>query len=41
VNLGVKSRGWRGARTSPRQEVPINHFRKTLTEFLNMPAESE
>jgi phenylpropionate dioxygenase-like ring-hydroxylating dioxygenase large terminal subunit len=41
VNLGVKSRGWRGARTSPRQEVPINHFRKTLTEFLNMPPEGE
>jgi hypothetical protein len=39
VNLGVKSRGWRGARTNPRQEVAVSHFRKILTEYLNMPPE--
>ena len=38
VNIGNKSRGWLGARTNPRQEVPINHFRRMLTEYLDRPA---
>ena len=37
VNAGNKSRGWRGARTNPSEEMAVNHFRKMLTEYLNRP----
>jgi phenylpropionate dioxygenase-like ring-hydroxylating dioxygenase large terminal subunit len=33
VHQGVKSRGFRGARTNPRQEVPVINFHRALAEF--------
>lgn len=37
VSKGVKSRGWKGARTNPVQEIPINHFREVLSRYVNDP----
>lgn len=34
VNKGMKSRGWRGARTNPSQETTISNFHRVLHQFL-------
>jgi len=34
VQQGMKSRAFKGARTNPKQEVPISHFHRTLREFM-------
>ena len=34
VNEGMKSRGWRGARTNPVQEVSITNFHSALARYL-------
>jgi phenylpropionate dioxygenase-like ring-hydroxylating dioxygenase large terminal subunit len=39
VQKGMKSRGFRGARTNPVQEVPVNNFHKTLYHYLATPPE--
>lgn len=39
VNAGMKMRGWRGARTNPVEEVSVNHFRRTIAEFLSHAGE--
>lgn len=38
VSQGMKMRGWKGARTNPVQETPINHFHRTLQDYLSEPA---
>lgn len=35
VQKGMKSRGFRGARTNPVQELPVSNFHRTLHHFLN------
>jgi phenylpropionate dioxygenase-like ring-hydroxylating dioxygenase large terminal subunit len=40
TNKGMKSRGWRGAECSPRQEVQVSHFHKVLRTFLYGTGES-
>jgi len=37
VQKGMKSRGFKAARTNPLQEVPINNFHKTLYRYLATP----
>jgi hypothetical protein len=34
VNEGMKSRGWKGARTNPVQEVSITTFHAALERYL-------
>ena len=34
IQQGMKSRGFRGARTNPKQEVPVSHLHRTLREFM-------
>ena len=34
VHKGMKSRGWKGARTSPVQEVQINNFHRALRRYV-------
>jgi phenylpropionate dioxygenase-like ring-hydroxylating dioxygenase large terminal subunit len=34
VNQGMKSRGWKGARTNPVQEIPVNNFHRALGKYL-------
>jgi len=35
VNAGMKSRGWRGARTNPGEEMTIVNFHRELDKYLN------
>jgi phenylpropionate dioxygenase-like ring-hydroxylating dioxygenase large terminal subunit len=35
VNAGMKSRGWRGARTNPEEELTVSHFHRHLAEYLS------
>jgi phenylpropionate dioxygenase-like ring-hydroxylating dioxygenase large terminal subunit len=37
VQRGMKSRGFRGSRTSPKQERAVSHFHRTLRRFLEDP----
>jgi phenylpropionate dioxygenase-like ring-hydroxylating dioxygenase large terminal subunit len=39
VQRGMKSRGFRAARTNPVQEIPINNFHETLYHYLATPPE--
>jgi len=32
--FGIKSRGFKGPRPSPVQEVPVIHFHRTLAEYM-------
>ena len=34
IQQGMKSRGFRGSRTNPKQEVPVSHLHRTLREFM-------
>ena len=34
VQKGMKSRAFKGARTNPKQEVPVSHLHRTLREFM-------
>jgi hypothetical protein len=34
VNAGMKSRGWRGARTNPEEELTVSHFHRQLDGYL-------
>jgi phenylpropionate dioxygenase-like ring-hydroxylating dioxygenase large terminal subunit len=36
VQRGMKSRGFRGARTSPKQEIPVSNFHRALREFMGV-----
>jgi len=38
VQRGMKSRGFKGARPNPRQEVPVYNFHKTLAEYMGSGA---
>jgi nitrite reductase/ring-hydroxylating ferredoxin subunit len=38
VQRGMKSRGFRGARPNPRQEVTVYNFHKTLSEYMGTGA---
>ena len=38
VQRGMKSRGFKGARPNPRQEVPVYNFHKTLSEYMGSGA---
>jgi hypothetical protein len=33
----MKSRGWKGARTNPVQEIPVNNFHRALNKYLCDP----
>lgn len=35
VNAGMKMRGWTGARTNPIDELSVNHFRRTIADYLS------
>lgn len=35
VQMGMKSRGFRGARPSPKQEIGVSNFHRALHEFIN------
>ena len=35
VQLGMKSRGFKGARTNPQQERAVSNFHATLHAFVN------
>jgi hypothetical protein len=35
TNVGIKCRGWRGARTNPVQEISVNNFHRQLAEFVS------
>jgi nitrite reductase/ring-hydroxylating ferredoxin subunit len=37
VNDGMKSRGWRGARTNPSEELTVTHFHAQLDKYLRSP----
>jgi phenylpropionate dioxygenase-like ring-hydroxylating dioxygenase large terminal subunit len=37
VELGMRSRGWSGARTNPNEETTVTHFHRTLDRFYAMP----
>jgi phenylpropionate dioxygenase-like ring-hydroxylating dioxygenase large terminal subunit len=37
VELGMRSRGWAGARTNPAEETTVTHFHKMLDKFYAMP----
>jgi phenylpropionate dioxygenase-like ring-hydroxylating dioxygenase large terminal subunit len=37
VNDGMKSRGWRGARTNPSEELTVSHFHSQLDNYLRSP----
>jgi len=37
VEMGMRSRGWEGARTNPVEEVTITHFHRMLDKFYAMP----
>jgi hypothetical protein len=39
VNAGMKSRGWRGARTNPQEEVTTVNFHRTLDQYLTSAEE--
>jgi hypothetical protein len=34
VNAGIKSRGWPGARTNPKEELAAVNFRRTIDQYL-------
>lgn len=36
LQKGMKSRGFRGLRTNPKQEVPVSHLNRTLREFMGI-----
>jgi nitrite reductase/ring-hydroxylating ferredoxin subunit len=36
VQQGMKSRGFKGHRTNPKQEVPVSHLHRTLREFMGV-----
>jgi hypothetical protein len=36
VQQGMKSRVFKGARTNPKQEVPVSHFHRTIREFMGL-----
>ena len=38
VQRGMKSRGFKGARPNPRQEIAVVHFHKTLAEYMGSGA---
>ena len=38
VQKGMKSRGFKGARTNPRQEVPVTHFHRMLAAYMGLGA---
>ncbi len=38
VQKGMKSRGFKGARPNPRQEITVNHFHRTLAEYMGSGA---
>ncbi len=38
VQKGMKSRGFKGARPNPRQEVTVAHFHKTLASYMGLGA---
>lgn len=35
VNEGIKSRGWKGARTNPVQEVTVSNFHKSIQRYVS------
>jgi phenylpropionate dioxygenase-like ring-hydroxylating dioxygenase large terminal subunit len=37
VNKGMKSRGWNGARTNPKQEIQVSHFHRLLQDYMRKP----
>lgn len=37
VELGMRSRGWSGARTNPAEESTVTHFHKMLDQFYTLP----
>ncbi len=37
VELGMRSRGWKGARTNPGEEQTVVHFHRMLDKFYAMP----
>jgi len=37
VNKGMKSRGWSGAVTNPKQEIQVSNFHKVLKEYAAKP----
>jgi phenylpropionate dioxygenase-like ring-hydroxylating dioxygenase large terminal subunit len=37
VNKGMKSRGWVGALTNPKQEIQVSHFHKILQDYMRKP----
>jgi phenylpropionate dioxygenase-like ring-hydroxylating dioxygenase large terminal subunit len=37
ANEGMKIRGWKGARTNPVQEAPVNNFHRNLADYLSKP----
>jgi hypothetical protein len=39
VQQGMKSSGFRGSRTNPKQEVPVSNFHRALRELLEQPPE--
>jgi nitrite reductase/ring-hydroxylating ferredoxin subunit len=38
VQRGMKSRGFKGARTNPHQEVAVTHFHETLAKYMGVGA---
>lgn len=39
VQQGMKSSGFRGSRTNPKQEVPVSNFHRALREMLEQPSD--
>lgn len=37
VELGMRSRGWKGARTNPAEETTVTHFHQMLDKYYAMP----
>jgi nitrite reductase/ring-hydroxylating ferredoxin subunit len=36
IQKGMKSRAFKGARTNPKQEIPVSHLHRTLREFMGI-----